>query len=174
MLDIAFFSCLALRDGNQWQKFEGSMTISFAPFHGFSSVLKSLRVRVSSTFQYSQISNFIYSFPLLEDVFVQTMFRSSNDSGDPASMNRQPLPNRRAHPSLLGPWNFVSTSGWNLLLRVSRVVSVSGSCVWCVVAKQTFWPPRRWRRDDGFSTLEFLNIDDEFLSTSALYLLWHH
>ena len=56
------------------------MTVSLIQFHGFSPVLKSLHI-ISSAFSRSKISNLICSFPLLEDVTVQTVFRNDADYG---------------------------------------------------------------------------------------------
>ena len=83
------------------------MTVSLIQFHGFSPVLKSLHI-ISSAFSRSKISNLICSFPLLEDVTVQTMFRNDVDYG---FSDNQPLPSHRTHPFLPGPYDLVSTAG---------------------------------------------------------------
>ena len=56
--------------------------ISFIPFHGFSPLIKSLRVVFTVPLGSSQIPNLILSFPLLEDLAVITYFGASIYSGD--------------------------------------------------------------------------------------------
>ena len=53
-------------------------TISFAPFHGFSPIIKSLRVAFF-IIPSSQVFDFILSFPLLEDLAV-VAYRGSSES----------------------------------------------------------------------------------------------
>ena len=64
------------------------ITLSLIPFHGFSPVLKSLHI-ASSAFLHLRMFNLICSFPLLEDVSLQTKFHSLTDSGD-HGFNEQP------------------------------------------------------------------------------------
>jgi hypothetical protein len=55
--------------------------VSFVPFHGFSPVIKSLRVTIFALFS-PHIFNLILSFPLLEDLAVTIDRRTPNDDDD--------------------------------------------------------------------------------------------
>ena len=61
--------------------------LSFAPFHGFSPVIKSLSV-VISAFPASWIFNLILSFPLLEDL---SLFVHDNRPGDGFGVDEMPI-----------------------------------------------------------------------------------
>lgn len=59
----------------------GQIPTSLIPFRGFSPALRSLRV-TSSAFAPSQIFNLICSFPLLEDLSVNTPYYGPIEDGD--------------------------------------------------------------------------------------------
>ena len=62
--------------------FSANSTVSFIPFHGFSPVIKSLRVDIA-LLPPLQMLNFILSSPLLEDLTVVSPYRVLTDeSGD--------------------------------------------------------------------------------------------
>ena len=96
--------------------------ISLVPFHGFSPVLKSLRM-ASSAFPHSQIFNLICSFSLLEDVSVSTMGRSSTESDDNTS-NEQPTITQLTSPVFTGSLVLRFTIGIKPI--ASRLLSLPG------------------------------------------------
>ena len=96
--------------------------ISLVPFHGFSPVLKSLRM-ASSAFPHSQIFNLICSFPLLEDVSVSTMGCSSTESDDNTS-NEQPTITQFTSPVFTGSLVLRLTMGIKPI--ASRLLSLPG------------------------------------------------
>jgi hypothetical protein len=63
---------------------------SLAPFHGFSPILKSLRITVPFL-PSSHIFNLIFSFPFLEDLAVSAcLFETSPDNGDGPEEDEMP------------------------------------------------------------------------------------
>ena len=69
----------------------GEWTVSFFPFHGFSPAVRSLVV-TSTVLSASNTLNLVYSFPLLEDLTVNTYDESDDDdSPDEQPVIIQPL-----------------------------------------------------------------------------------
>ena len=96
--------------------------LSLVPFHGFSPTLKSLRL-IFFRFPSSQISDLIFSFPLLEDPLVSPppIIRPTTTTDE---FNQKHNAIERSNPRLLGYWTFVylrraieetARSGWNLI-----------------------------------------------------------
>ena len=75
-----FSRVIDLSVDNSREGHDGSK-VSLAPFHGFSPVLKSLRL-VSNLFSHSQIIGLIRSLPLLEDLILIVSGSASNDDLD--------------------------------------------------------------------------------------------
>ena len=67
------------------------------PFHGFSPVLKSLRLIIVA-FPPSQIFNLILSFPLLEDLTLIVHLGVSTDNGDGSKEGEMPTATQRPTP----------------------------------------------------------------------------
>jgi hypothetical protein len=75
------FSCVVhLEVGDHGSGFDTSK-VSFAPFCGFSPILKSFRV-ITSDVPSSRIFNLILSFPLLEDLDIFVSAGNTNGSGE--------------------------------------------------------------------------------------------
>ena len=146
------------------------MTISLVPFHGFSPVLKSLRVD-SSALTHSQIFDLVRSFPLLEDLSIDAPDRDGWGS------NKKPAFTQPFHsPPLTGSLKLCTHDGMHFI--ASQLLSLPTGIHFRKLALT-------WHREEHVSsttalvngcrsTLKSLKIDGEFLSTSALYLLWHH
>ena len=78
---IQTFSRVVYLDMTSYIDFDELVLSSLIPFHGFSHILKSLRVAVPHL-PSSRIFNLILSFPLLEDLAVIPMYDPSADNGD--------------------------------------------------------------------------------------------
>ena len=146
------------------------MTISLVPFHGFSPALKSLRVD-SSALTHSQIFDLVRSLPLLEDLSIDAPDRDGWGS------NKQPTVTQPLNsPPFTGSLKLRTHDGMHFI--ASRLLSLPNGIHFRKLALT-------WHREEDVSstkalvdgccsTLKSLKIDGEFLSTSALYLLWHH
>ena len=107
---VSVFSCVVYLSMNTIGSDIKDRTISLVPFHGFSPVLKSLRV-VSCALPHSQVFNLIYSFPLLEDVYVSTIGGSFLEGGD-SGFNEQPtITQLSSSPVLTGSLELRSAFG---------------------------------------------------------------
>jgi hypothetical protein len=84
---------LVIGGGNH---FVNERAISLAPFHGFSPILKSLRMAVP-TLPSSRIFNLIHSFPLLEDLAV-IIREPQAGNGDGSGEDRTPTATQLSSP----------------------------------------------------------------------------
>ena len=62
-------------------------TVSLIPFRGFSSLIKSLHVYLAVPLEFSQLSNFILSFPLLQDLSLAIHGKSIDTDNSPDGLS---------------------------------------------------------------------------------------
>ena len=92
------------------------MTVSLVPFYGFSPVLKSLHV-ATSTLTLSQIFNLARSFPLLEDLSV-----NSPDVGDVGPNEQRTITQPSISPPFTGSLELFTRVGIKYI--ASRLLSL--------------------------------------------------
>ena len=95
-------------------------TASFIPFHGFSPAIKTLLVDFT-TLPTLAIFNLILSFPLLENLFVTTHFRTDHDDSSSGLLTAVPPQNP---PTFTGSLCLFTTGGMESI--ASRLLSFPG------------------------------------------------
>ena len=164
---VSAFACVVQLSMNTFRSdSEPIMSVSLVPFHGFSPMLKSLHV-AASTLTHSQIFNFARSFPLLEDLSVDS---PDNANDDP---NKQPnIPQPSTSPPFTGPLRLFARAGTEFI--ASRLLSLpnglhfrkldltwyrgaDSSCTTALV-------------EECRSTLEYIKIDYGCIGTPAQHL----
>jgi hypothetical protein len=95
-------------------------TTPLVPFHGFSSVIKSLRVDIPAL-PLSQVFNLILSFPLLKDlaVIIRSGISADNGEGEMPTATQPPTP-----PTLTGSLKLSLKRGMKSITR--RLLSLPG------------------------------------------------
>ena len=149
------------------------IAISLIPFHGFSPVLKSLRLHMpSDALAPSKIFNLIRSFPLLDDLSVED---DPAENGDYRDFDEQPA-TTQSSPAFTGSLELFSYIGMDLF--ASRLLSLPNGLHFRNL-------DLRWDRvadiststalvEGCCSTLESIKIDDgATFGTSVLHLRWH-
>jgi hypothetical protein len=94
---IQSFSRVVRLDMTSYIDFDKSVISSLAPFHGFSPILKSLRI-TAPNISPPRIFNLILSFPLLEDLAVIVFHGTSADNGDGPEEDEVPTATQPPNP----------------------------------------------------------------------------
>ena len=142
------------------------MTVSLVPFYGFSPILKSLHV-AAFTLTHSQIFNFARSFPLLEDLSIDS---PDNANDDPSKQPSVTQPS--TSPPFTGSLRLFACTGTESI--ASRLLSLPnglhfrtldltwhrGADSWCTTALV----------EECRSTLEYIKIDYGCIGTPAQHL----
>ena len=145
---------------------EPIILVSLVPFHGFLPMLKSLHV-AASTLTHSQIFNFARSFPLLEDLSVD-----SPDNGNDDPNKQWNIPQPSTSPPFTGPLRLFARAGTEFI--ASRLLSLPnglhfrkldltwhrGADSWCTTALV----------EECCSTLEYIKIDYGCVGMPAQHL----
>ena len=108
------FSSVAYLDVSDHEVATAESTTSFVPFHGFSPVLKSLRI----TFGFlppSRVFNFVLSFPHLENLIVATYQRVLDDDNHGSDWSS----------TIAQPWNPPAFTGYLDLLIVGGMEPIA-------------------------------------------------
>ena len=166
LLGIGFFLRSTVDDEHIQKRLEPIILVSLVPFHGFSPMLKSLHV-AASTLTHSEIFNFARSFPLLEDLSIDS---PDNGNDDP---NKQPnIPQPSTSPPFTGSLRLFAHAGTEFI--ASRLLSLpnglhfrkldltwyrgaDSSCTTALV-------------EECCSTLEYIKIDYGCIGTPAQHL----
>jgi len=143
---------------------------SFVPFHGFSPVLKSIRLDFA-VIPASQLFNLILSFPLLEDLTVVAYFGASTDGGDdPGGLSTAVQPS--SLPTFNGSLDLLMRAGIGPIAR--RLLSSPGgihfrklTLTW---SQDSDAPLIRGLVEECSRTLESLKITRSTQGTSIQYL----
>jgi len=147
---------------------------SFVPLHGFSPILKSIRLDFS-IIPASQLFNLILSFPLLEDLTVVTYFEASTDGvDDPGELSTAFQPSNP--PTFTGSLELLMRGGTGPIAR--RLLSSPGGIHFRKLTltwyQDSDGPSIRGLVGECSGTLESLKITRSTQGTSILHLSPHH